>query len=86
MPAAKVLKSGGLKHSTIILKGGIVEKRFRTTVLKTDQIAVNTLIILSGKFLLVSSCPESVRLLTEFYLRVNVAFAPLEAHQTWYFH
>jgi len=30
--------------------------------------------------------PESVRLLTEFYMTVNVAFAPLEAHQTWYFH
>jgi len=30
---------------------------------------------LPGRFLLVSSCPESVRLLKEFYLRVNVTFA-----------
>jgi len=45
-----------------------------------------SLLCISWKILLVSSCPQSVRLKTEFYLRVNVAFAPLDVHHTWYFH
>jgi len=40
---------------------------------------------LPGTFFPVSSCPESVRLLIESYLRVNVVFAPLEVNQTRYF-
>ena len=36
-------------------------------------IVVYRFCVLPGKFLLFSSCPESVRLLTDFYLRVNVA-------------
>jgi len=45
-----------------------------------------SLLCIAGKVFTRLLLPESVRLLTEFYLRVNVAFAPLEAHQTWYFH
>ena len=44
-----------------------------------------SLLCIAGKASPVSSCPESVRLLTESYLRVNVAFAPVEVHQRWYF-
>jgi len=58
----------------------------RTIIGIATTIMASRFCVLLGKFLLVSSCPKSIRLLTQFYLRVNVAFAPLEVHQTWYFH
>jgi len=56
--------------------------RTRVIVGIATTIVASRFCVLPGKFLLVSSYQKSVRLLTEFYLRVNAAFAPLEVHRT----
>ena len=45
-----------------------------------------SLLCIAGKVFARHLLPRVRQILTEFYLKVNVVFAPLEAHQTWYFH
>jgi len=89
----RLLQEDVIEKSTSPWRAQVVVARNESTGKKfvcwsgiATTIVASRFCVLPGKFLPVSSCTESVRLLTEFYLRVNVAFAPLEVHQTWYFH
>jgi len=62
------MSSGRFKETPTSL----LSKRTRAIVGIATTIVASRFYVLPGKILLISSCPESVRLLIEFYLRVSV--------------